>query len=74
MGGSGGGGSTSVILENHVNYRPNISRVAALTSDDEPDFYENLVDSFNGVNKKIHEVASTPGVKQNILYVLMGKF
>jgi len=49
-----------------------LPRVAALTSDDEPDFYENLVDSFNGMNKKIHEVASTPGVKQNILYVLIG--
>ena len=51
----------------------NTDRVSALQANDEPDMLDNFVDSFNSMNEKIHQVASTPEFKQNIFYFLMGK-
>jgi len=50
----------------------NTDRVSALQANDEPDMLDNFVDSFNSMNEKIHQVASTPEFKQNIFYFLMG--
>jgi len=49
-----------------------LPRVSALQANDEPDMLDNFVDSFNSMNEKIHQVASTPEFKQNIFYFLMG--
>ena len=51
----------------------NLCRVAALTSNNEPDLYDNIADSFNNLKETVNDVVSRPEVKDNMFYILMGK-
>jgi len=48
------------------------SRVAALTSSNEPDLYDNIADSFHNLKETLNEAVSRPEVKDNMFYILIG--
>ena len=59
-----------MVLDDWYNYYYlNLGRVAALTSKDEPDLYDNLANSFNNLKERLNYVVSRPEVKDNMFYI-----
>jgi len=49
-----------------------LPRVSALTSNSEPDFYDNVAESFTNLKETMNDVVSRPEVKDNMFYIIMG--
>ena len=64
----------AMVLDWFNYYYLNLGRVAALTSNDEPDLYDNIAHSFNKLKETVNDVVSRPEVKDNMFYILMGKY